>query len=77
MPHAAAYPISYDQEDDGRWLAVIEKLPGVMAYGATREESRRAVIALALHVIADRLEHDEPIEPEAPEAVCGLLASVA
>jgi predicted RNase H-like HicB family nuclease len=53
--------IDFDREADGRWIGEIVELPGVLAYGATREEALRRTEALALHVIADRLEHDEPI----------------
>jgi predicted RNase H-like HicB family nuclease len=55
------YTISYEQETDGRWIAEIEALPGVMAYGATRDEARTKVLALALRVLADRVEHGESI----------------
>lgn len=51
--------IEIEREDDGRWIADVEALPGVMVYGATREEALARVQALALHVIADRLEHGE------------------
>ena len=48
-----------EQEEDGRWIAEIPGLPGVMAYGKTRSDALRAVEALALRVLADRLEHGE------------------
>lgn len=51
--------IEIEREDDGRWLAGVEALPGVFAYGATPDEAVAAAQALALHVIADRLEHGE------------------
>jgi predicted RNase H-like HicB family nuclease len=51
--------IELEREEDGRWLAGVEALPGVFAYGATRDEAVARVEALALHVIADRLEHGE------------------
>jgi predicted RNase H-like HicB family nuclease len=51
--------VEFEQEEDGRWLADIADLPGVMAYGKTREEAAARVQALALRVIADRLEHGE------------------
>jgi predicted RNase H-like HicB family nuclease len=51
--------IELEREEDGRWLAGVEALPGVLAYGATEEEAVSRVEALALHVIADRLEHGE------------------
>lgn len=56
--------IEIEREDDGRWLAEVPALPGVMAYGATRAEARQAVEALALRVLADRIEHGEPVPPE-------------
>ena len=49
----------YHREDDGRWLADIPALPGVTAYGLTKEQSTAATQALALRLIADRLEHGE------------------
>jgi predicted RNase H-like HicB family nuclease len=52
-------PIEVEQEDDGRWLAEVPELPGVMAYGVTREAAAAAAGALALRVLADRLEHGE------------------
>jgi predicted RNase H-like HicB family nuclease len=48
-----------DQEDDGRWLAEVPELPGVMAYGATEREAIAKAEALALRVLAERLEHRE------------------
>jgi hypothetical protein len=42
------FKIEFDREDDGRWIAEIAELPGVLAYGATREEAEAAVEALAL-----------------------------
>ncbi len=51
--------VELEREDDGRWIAEIPALPGVMAYGETRDEALRAVEVLALRVFADRLEHGE------------------
>jgi predicted RNase H-like HicB family nuclease len=48
-----------EQEEDGRWLAEVPELPGVLAYGASRFEALSRAEALALRVIADRLEHGE------------------
>ena len=48
--------IEFEQEEDGRWLAEIPELPGVMAYGATKPDAKVAVTALALRVIADTAE---------------------
>ena len=53
--------IEIDIETDGRWIAEIDDLPGVMAYGKTRQEAIQKVDALALRVMADRLEHGEKI----------------
>ena len=49
------FKIEFDREDDGRWIAEISELPGVMAYGATRDEAEASIEALALRVIADRI----------------------
>ena len=55
--------IETEQEADGRWIAEISKIPGALAYGANRNEAIARVEALALRVLADRLEHGEmPIE---------------
>ncbi len=51
--------IEIEQEEDGRWIAEVVDLPGVLAYGRTREEAKAKVQALALCVVADRLEHGE------------------
>ncbi len=58
--------IEVEQEEDGRWLTEVPELPGVMVYGATREEAVARVKALALRVLADRLEHGETV-PELVE----------
>ena len=54
-------PITVGREDDGRWWADVESMPGVMAYGKTREEAIAAVRALALRVAADCLDHGEHV----------------
>ena len=48
-----------EQEDDGRWLAEVPELPGVMAYGSSEQEAITRAEALALRVLAERLEHNE------------------
>ncbi len=53
--------IDFEKEQDGRWIAEIEALPGVIAYGSTRAEARGRVEALALRTLADRIEHGEEI----------------
>lgn len=55
---AVIFGVEIDRETDGRWLAEVPELPGVLAYGGT-EESLSRVQALALRVAADRLENDE------------------
>ena len=51
--------IESEQEQDGRWIAEVPQLPGVLAYGATRDEALAKAQVLALRVLADRLEHGE------------------
>ena len=58
---AFSLAIEYHREEDGRWLADIAALPGVTAYGRTRKQATAAVQALALRLIADRLEHGEAL----------------
>jgi predicted RNase H-like HicB family nuclease len=53
--------IEIEQEDDGRWLAEVPAIPGVLAYGRTRAEAIERVQALALRALADRLDHGETI----------------
>lgn len=53
--------LEFEREEDGRWIAEIAALPGVMAYGLTREEARGKVEALALRTLADRVEHGEKV----------------
>ena len=52
--------VEVEREDDGRWIAEVPELPGVLAYGHGRQDAVDRVQALALRVIADRLEHGEP-----------------
>ena len=58
--------IEVEREEDGRWIAEIPDLPGVMIYGQNRAEAISKVKALALRVLADRLEHGETV-PELRE----------
>jgi predicted RNase H-like HicB family nuclease len=53
--------IESEREDDGRWIAEVPALPGVLVYAATEAEAAAKVKALALRVIADRLENGEPL----------------
>jgi len=58
--------IEIEQETDGRWIGEVPQIPGVMVYGRTREEALARVKALALRVLADRVEHGESV-PEADD----------
>ena len=51
--------VAIEREDDGRWLAEVVDLAGVMAYGESRDQAVARVEALALRVLADRLENEE------------------
>jgi len=53
------YSIDSELEDDGRWIAEVPELPGLLAYGKTREETQARAQVLALRVIAERLENGE------------------
>lgn len=53
------FTIETEREEDGRWLAEVPELPGVLAYGTTRDEAMSRAQVLALRVIAERLEHNE------------------
>ena len=59
------FSIEFEREDDGRWLAEVLELPGVLAYGQTSHEAIAKAQALALRVLADRVEHSD----SAPEFV--------
>ncbi len=61
------FKIEFEREDDGRWIGEVSALPGVLAYGQTVAEARDRVEALALRVVADRIEHGEPLPIEARE----------
>ena len=57
--HMIMLSVELEQEEDGRWIAEVTELPGVLAYGETPEDARAKAQALALRVFADRLEHGE------------------
>lgn len=65
------FDIECEREDDGRWLAEVPQLPGVLAYGATREEAMARAQILALRVLAERLEHGE----SGPQSISISVAS--
>ena len=57
------FRIEFDREEDGRWIADIPELPGVLSYGASQEEAKAQVEALALRVLADRIEESKKAVP--------------
>jgi predicted RNase H-like HicB family nuclease len=63
------FRVEVDREDDGRWIAEVVDLPGVLAYGQSRDEAIERAKALSLRVLADRLDHGEDV----PEMV-GVFA---
>ena len=65
--------IELEEEDDGRWIAEIDELDGVLVYGDTREDAIRNVKTLALRVIADRLENGESL----PQQIESLIFQAA
>jgi len=71
----ACYRVEIEREEDGRFLAEVVELPGVMAYGESAELALARVQALALRVLADRLEHAEG--PRGPVSVTFETASAA
>lgn len=66
-------PIELEQEEDGRWIAEIDELDGVLVYGETKDEAIKNVKTLALRVIADRLENGESL----PQQVESLVFQAA
>ena len=61
--------IETEREEDGRWIAEVPALPGVLAYGDTEPEARAKIKALALRVMADRLDNGEPL----PREIAGVF----
>jgi len=55
------FTVEIERENDGRWIGEVTALPGVLAYGGTRDEAVAKAKALAFRVLADRLEHGEDI----------------
>jgi predicted RNase H-like HicB family nuclease len=68
------FTVEIDREEDGRWIAEVPDLPGVMVYGSTREEAMARAKALALRVLADELEHGEAL-PELADISFIVLAA--
>jgi predicted RNase H-like HicB family nuclease len=57
--------IEVEHEEDGRWIGEVAALPGALAYGTTESEARSRAAALACRIIADLIEHGEPVPDEA------------
>lgn len=55
------FTVEYEQEEDGRWLAEVKELPGTLAYGKDPDDAAARAQALALRVVADRLENGESV----------------
>ncbi len=62
------FTIELEKESDGRWIAEIRELPGALVYGSSPDEATAKVKALALRVVADKLEHRESA-PDLPSVV--------
>jgi predicted RNase H-like HicB family nuclease len=59
IPLSNQFTVETEQEDDGRWIAEILEIPGVLVYGETQQQAIAHVQALALRVMADKLEYGE------------------
>jgi predicted RNase H-like HicB family nuclease len=53
--------VSLELEDDGRWIAEVQELPGVLVYGTTQDDAIAKAKALSLRILADRIEHGETV----------------
>jgi predicted RNase H-like HicB family nuclease len=69
QPHTRILRVEFDREEDGRWIAEIQELPGVMVYGESREDALIKVQALAYRVLADKIEQERAPEEEVRFAV--------
>jgi len=63
------FNIETEREHDGRWIAEIADIPGVLAYGRTENRAKANAYALALRVIADRVEKSKTV-PESISLIC-------
>lgn len=61
--------IEVDREEDGRYFAVVQELPGVITYGKSEDDAVKNAVSLALRVLADKIEHGESVPVEASKAV--------
>ncbi|MDP3965536.1 MAG: type II toxin-antitoxin system HicB family antitoxin [bacterium] len=59
----SSFAVEFDREEDGRWIAEIPRLPGVMAYGTTKRDALRHVYAIALRTLADTVEEGNTPAP--------------
>lgn len=59
----ASFTVEFGREEDGRWIAEVPKLPGVMAYGSTKQNALRKVYAIALRTLADKIEQGRVLMP--------------
>ncbi|MDY0061260.1 MAG: type II toxin-antitoxin system HicB family antitoxin [Myxococcota bacterium] len=55
------FSIETEREDDGRWIAEVPAVPGALVYGTSREQAIARVQALALRILADRIDQGEPL----------------
>ena len=67
------FQLECEREDDGRWLAEIAAIPGVLAYGNSANEAMARAEVLALRVLAEQLEHNEA----QPSSISILLPAAA
>lgn len=65
LKNKPSFVIEFEREEDKRWIAEIPKLPGVMAYGATKSEAKQKVYAIALRTLADKIEQGRKFVPVA------------
>ena len=66
--------IELEREDDGRWIAEVTAVPGVMAYGSTANQALKNVVGLLVEVLSDRVNAGELTKQEAEDALKGLAA---
>ena len=63
VPSLSSLAVEFEREKDGRWIAEMPKLPGVMAYGSTKRDALQRVYAIALRTLADSVEHGALFTP--------------
>ncbi len=68
-PNGLVFTVEFEREEDGRWIAEVLELAGVMAYGQSKQEALIKVQALAYRVLADRIEAEGAPQPEVRFAV--------